>query len=435
MKTLEKPLKQPTPLIRKPAVFRLLVIALLAEIGYAVLNVSTMPVYLRDDRQFGTSVIGVVLVAFLLSEAVFKSPMGHLADKYGHKTLMTVGPALSVATCLLSFVVPRHGGSPVEVLAFVFLRMLDGIGAAMLWPAAFAAMGDSVDDNERQQAMSLLNLCYMLGIALALPIGGSVNDLSHTKYGSLFLAAILFAAVSLSAWKLAPKAPKVHAAGEEPSEFNIGEFLASVKKIPSYLIIAIVTFAGIGFPMPIIKLFAQDEFNMSESKFGFGVVFPGAILMAVLSVPLSKYGERIGRTRAVHIGMGLASLGLCIIASGAFVPWLRQAWVFALGGMPAGVGFLLTIPAWMASVSDIDCNKRAANLGAVMTAQGLGAIIGASFGGLLYERMGPLGLQLRLGDSFAHYAPFVACATCVVLGWLLGMKILRPDVPHSSDPF
>ncbi len=147
MITLEKPLKQPTPLLKKPAVFRLLVIALLAEIGYAVLNVSTMPVYLRDERAFGEKVISIVLVAFLLSEAVFKGPMGHMADKFGRKNLMTVGPAISVVTALLSLAIPHWSGSPLEVLAFIFLRILDGIGAAMLWPAAFSAMGDSVEDD------------------------------------------------------------------------------------------------------------------------------------------------------------------------------------------------------------------------------------------------------------------------------------------------
>lgn len=429
MITLEKPLKQPTPLLKKPAVFRLLIIALLAEIGYGVLNISTMPVYLRDQRNFGSGVIGIVLVAFLLSEAVFKSPMGHLADRYGRRTLMAVGPLLSVCTSLLSLVVPYRNGSVLEVLAFILLRMLDGVGAAMLWPATFAAMGDSVEDGERQHAMSLLNLCYMLGIALALPVGGIVDDLSHSTIGGLLLAAALFAAVSGSAWKLAPEAKGGSGATAEPGEFNLRGFLASAKQIPTYLLLAVVTFAGIGFPMPIIKLFAQDQFGMSESKFG-GLVFPAAIAMAVLSVPMSKFGERIGRTRAVHVGMGLCTLGLATIAMGAFVPLFRQSWVIALGGMPVGIGFLLTIPAWMASVSDIDPSKRAANLGAVMTAQGLGAIIGASLGGALYEKLQPVGISLGLGRAMGHYAPFVGCAACVGFGWLLGLRILKPDRFH-----
>ena len=59
-------------IIRKPDVLRLLVIALLAEIAYAVLNISTMPVYLVRDRGIGEDQMGLVVVAFLLSEAIFK---------------------------------------------------------------------------------------------------------------------------------------------------------------------------------------------------------------------------------------------------------------------------------------------------------------------------------------------------------------------------
>src|SRR5438132_12761932 len=90
--------------IGNPAVWRILIVALFAEIGYAVLNISTMPVYLKAEptnawisngRGLGPSVIGLVLVAFLLSEAIFKSPMGHLADRFGAKRLMFFGPLLS----------------------------------------------------------------------------------------------------------------------------------------------------------------------------------------------------------------------------------------------------------------------------------------------------------------------------------------------------
>ena len=59
-------MKTSTALWRRPIVCRYLLIALLAEIGYATLNISTMPVYLKHDRHFAESYIGLVLTAFLL---------------------------------------------------------------------------------------------------------------------------------------------------------------------------------------------------------------------------------------------------------------------------------------------------------------------------------------------------------------------------------
>jgi len=408
-----------------------LLIALLAEIAYAVLNISTMPVYLVGDRHLGEAGPGYVLVAFLFFEAVFKSPMGHLADRFGPKRLMMLGPFISVATSLISFAIPRTGGQPLEVLAFVCLRACDGLGAAMLWPAAFAAVGDAVEDGERQQAMSLLNLCYMLGIAIAFPFGGAINDITGTKWAGLVLAAGIFAAVGICVWRFVPAIDSTLASKKEGSESEFSSFLASVKQIPSYLILAVITFAGVGFPMAIFKLFTLDQFHLSETAVGL-LVFPSALTMGIASVPVSRFGEKLGRARAVHIGLAGCSLGMWLIGIGAFVPALRSPWLFMLGGIPVGLGFLMAIPAWMASVSDINPNCRGANLGAVMTAQGLGAIIGSPIGSSLYEKMQPVGKQLGLGIDFGRYSPFLGCAVCATIGTVLSLRILSDHKVHST---
>jgi DHA1 family multidrug resistance protein-like MFS transporter len=434
METPVEPVKLP-PLYWRPEVRRLLLIALMAEIAYAVLNISTMPIYLAavpppgihlipNGRGFGASVIGLVLVAFLLSEAVFKSPMGHLADKFGPKTLMLVGPAISFGTTIVTLLLPNLGATPFEVLIFVLLRALDGVGAAMLWPAAFSAINEVVPDDERQQAMSWMNLCYMLGIALAFPLGGIANDMSGVKWAGLVLAGVLFFTVSLSVWKFVPRLVIHDHTALEQVDHGIQDFIRSIRQIPTYLLLSLITFAGVGFPMAIFKLFPVDQFGYSETQIGL-LILPGALIMAAASVPMSKFGERIGRIRAVHFGMGLCAAGMCLIASGAFVPLLRQPWLLAVGGIPVGVGFLMAIPAWMANVSDIDPQRRGTNIGAVMTAQGLGAIIGAPIGAAMYEKMGPVGLQIGLGEGFGRYSPFVGCAICITFGWLLSLRILR----------
>lgn len=435
MLVAESPVKV-SPLLRRPAVVRLLVIALLAEIGYAVLNVSTMPVYLRFDRHFGESVIGMVLSAYLLSDALLRGTMGRLADSIGRRRLMVIGPGLTIFTPLLTMLVP-HGAGYFESISIILLRVVDGIGTAMLWPAAYALVGDTVPEEERQEAMSLLNGCFLLGIALAMPIGGVVNDYlgSYFPTGqrspSLFLASLLFIAVALAAYRYVPSGKPLREKAEEERHDNFGsegseisQFLSSFKRIPQLLILGFVTFVGVGFPMAIVKLFAQEEFKMTESKFG-ALVFPAALMMVVLNVPISKIGERIGRIRAVHFGMGLCVLGLIPINLGAFFPPFRSGWAIALGGIPLALGFLVTIPAWYACISRSDDNCRAANIGAVMTAQGLGAIIGALLGGAAYEQLKPA------YPHFGRYSPFVGCLLCVTVAWIVGLRILH-EAPEKA---
>lgn len=417
------------PCWRKRPVRNILIIALFAEVGYATLNLSTMPVYLAGDRHFGTSVIGLVMVTFLLFEAVFKSITGHIADRFGTRKLLIAGPLISVGTSIVSIFLPHLNGAPIETLAFIFLRALDGIAVAMLWPAAFAQMNDVVEDHERQQAMSYLNACYMIGIALAYPLGGIANDLSGKRYAGIILAAVLFIGASIASQRVAHSTPPIK--DDKTSGFQ--DFIDSLKQIPEYLILAVVTFMGIGFPLAIFKLFPVEEFQMSESAIGF-LILPCALAMAFLSGFMAKFGEKLGKVKAVHLGLFLCSIGVSIIALGAFLPFMRHVWLLALGGLPVGIGFLLTIPAWMASVSDINPEKRATNIGAVMTAQGVGAMIGAPLGAAMYEKFQPLGVQLGLGESFGRYSPFLGCALCVIAGFLLSLKILHEPKKVAALP-
>jgi DHA1 family multidrug resistance protein-like MFS transporter len=419
----------------------LLLVALLAELAYAVLNISAMPVYLKNDRGFPEGTIGLIIATFLLSEAVFKGPMGHLADRFGRKRLMVLGPFLTVFTSLGSLFVPRDIGN-LESVLFFFLRAVDGLAVAMVWPAAFALVGETVKAGRKQEAMSLLNMCYLGGVALALFVGGAADDLfgrltadtTGVHAPSLYLAAIICVTVSLLAYKTLPSG-KAMRESHRKSKFEIGhskeeivKLAKTATKIPGYLALGALTFMGVGFPLAIVKLFAQDELQMSGTKFG-AMVLPALIAMALASPFMSKYGEKIGRHRAVHVGLLSCAIGMSLIAMGAFSPAFRNLWVIALGGIPVGLGFLLTIPAWYASVSEINEKRRAANIGAVMTAQGLGAIVGSLIGSQAYERLQGaktfLWFTLEQGNHFAHYFPFVGCAVCVVLGWLLSLALLR----------
>jgi DHA1 family multidrug resistance protein-like MFS transporter len=439
--TISPPAESPpkTPLWRQKKVFHLLLIALMAELAYAVLNISAMPVFLKNDRGFPEGTIGFIVATFLLSEAIFKGPMGSLADRFGRKRLMVLGPVLTVFTALGSLFVPQDIGD-AETVIFFFLRVVDGIGVAMLWPAAFALVGESVEPDQKQEAMSLLNMCYLSGVALALFVGGAADDVfgrftkdtTGAHAPSLYLAAFMCVGVTFLAYKWLPSGRAMREAARKVREETIDtkeeivQLAKTAANIPGLLLLGGITFMGVGFPLAVFKLFAQDEFKMSGAGFG-GMLLPVLIAMALFSPFMSRFGERLGRHRAVHLGLFMCAVGMSVIALGAFSPGFRSLWTIAAGAIPVGLGFLLTIPAWYASVSEIDEARRAANIGAVMTAQGLGAIVGSLLGSQAYQRFQgmPTFLGFPVDASFAHYSPFVGCAVCVVVGFLLSLALLR----------
>ena len=214
---MKSPLTEPLPVI-EPVVWRHSIIALLvaivfvatsAEMAYAVVNFSAMPVFIPtiglSDAE-ANRWIGIIGVAFLLTEGVLKGPLGALGDRIGRKPLILAGPILSTITSLLTPLIHNP-------YALVSLRVLDGIGAAALWPAVFSLIGDRVPEERRAMAMSMFNVAYILGIAFGPSLGGNINHWAqtalhmseaHSKIASFYAAAFLFGFTALTAMLFIP---------------------------------------------------------------------------------------------------------------------------------------------------------------------------------------------------------------------------------------
>lgn len=402
------------PIWRRPNLAPLFAIAVCAELGYAVLNVSAMGPYLREVVQVKEGVIALIITVFLLSEAAFKSPMGHLGDHNGRRFLLIFAPLISVATALLTTAVHYE-------FAFVVLRIMDGVGAAMIWPNIFAAAGHAVTRSERTEAIGVLNMCYWVGIALGPFLDGLVFKTTQLfieggdRRASFYLVAVLFAAASYLAWRFVPDdRAKEDENGEEKPALQLSKIWHAAREIPGHVLMSVVTFVGVGFPIAIIKFYAKDILKVDDLQFG-SMLLPAAIVMALLSMPMSRAVERFGRPNAVKIGLVLGATGMWALA------FTTNLFVLGLVGCIVGLGFLIAIPAWLAVVSDVDESRRGTFLGVIQTAQGVGAMIGTPVGGFLYQKV-------------AHNAPFVgtACALTVALGISLWLFSRQP--PKGEDP-
>ncbi|OYT72039.1 MAG: hypothetical protein CFK48_03460 [Armatimonadetes bacterium CP1_7O] len=396
------------------AFWALVVMAGFAELGYVTLNISAMPVYLREVVGLGESTITAVGSVFLLTEAIFRAPMGMLSDHFGRRRLIVLGPSLTVFTSLATLVAhhPLH---------FVVLRAIDGLGAAMLWPAVYAAIGDAVPPQKRAWAMSFLNMTYMSGVALGPLAGGLANDLTGAKQASFYLTAALFAVATVIAWRFYPRDGRLPRDGLNPNTETVSlrALLDALRFAPGHMLLAFVVFFGMGLIMLLVKLYAMDEFQVSETLFGVGLVVP-ALVIAALSLPLGRLADRLGRTRSIRWGLSLAAMVLWSVVAPSQPP---IAWVLVAAGLGA-MSFVLTFAAWMAELSELDPARRGVILGAAGTAQGVGSILGALLGGFLYEHV-PLtfgAIQIP-----AHRTPFLGCAAMLTLGALLSWVILKRD--------
>ncbi len=397
---------------RRKALLALVVLAGVAELAYAVVNFSAMPPYLRFDLGLGAWV-GAIGAAFLLAETVFKSPLGLLSDRFGRKRLLLVGPVISAITAPLTVVVHHP-------LGLLLLRALDGLGAAALWPTIFAAVADVVEEKDRSTAMSLLNVTYLMAVALGPLLGGVVNDLFGARTASFYMASLLFLiAVMVCVLRVPPQLP--HHAEEHtnpdshPPLLSWREIWKSARMVPDTLLLGFISFFGIGMVMLLVKLYAMEVLGLSESGYGL-LLLPPALVFALASVPAGRVGDLWGRERAMRLGVGLSMVGMW------FIPFVHSHWVLLVCGCVIGLGYILAIPAWMALVSEIGGKRRGAVMGAVFTAQGVGAMLGAPLGAYLYDKV-----PIRIGslELTSHITPFVGTAVALTISFMLTLIFFR----------
>ncbi len=388
--------------------------ALFAELGYAILNLSAMPMYVEYVLKRGEA-LGLIISTFLLTEAVSRPAFGALGDRIGRKPLLVAGPAVTAVTSYLT--IRFH--SP---FVLVGLRALDGLGSGALWPSAFATIGDVVDEENRSTAMSVLNVTYMSGLALGFLMGGAVNEIFDSYLASFYLvSALLVMSVIVILAFFPSRAPKPHAVAttgvEEIGSFKPGTLLRSFREVPDMVVLACVVFLGIGMLMPIVKLYAVQHLGMSETTFGAAVA-PIAAAMGLFAVPLGRIGDKYGKCVAVCWGLLASALAMWVLALCKNVMSLHYYIIFggAAGGV-LGLGFTIAFPAWMALVSSATSpDRRGEVLGAVGMAQGLAAIVGTSLGAYVYSS--DLLSFPRLG-VFNYNVPFWLSAMLLSIGTVL----------------
>lgn len=413
--------------------YRLLLVlglaALLAELAYAILNLSALPVYVNYSLHEGQW-WGLIYGTFLLLEAGSRPALGALSDKYGRKPFLIAGPMITAVTSYLTILVQ----GPLTVPMLVGLRAIDGLGSGALWPTAFATIGDIVDDEHRSAAMSMLNVTYMGGLALGFLMGGAANDIFGTRTASFYLVSILLGlAVLVLALFFPSHAGKPHHAtlhGEglemplmdEPAGSKFSGLTRSFRAVPDMIVLACVTFIGMGMLTPIIKLYAMDHLGLSETGFGV-LVAPVAAAMGIAAVPLGHFGDKYGKCFAVCWGLFASAIAMWVLAL------FRSIILAGAAGVVIGLGFTVAFPAWNALVLAVTRPERRGEvIGAVGMAQGLAAWVGTLLGPMIYNS--DLLSFPRLG-VVNYNVPFWICAilltfsTIITFTWVRGCHCQR----------
>lgn len=377
----------------------LLATIVLLAIAHGIEIVSVLPLYLTRHFRVDETLVGFATSAYLLTDTLLvRTPAGWLADRWSRKGALLLGLGLSAGAAGLMLWVD-------EPLDFVPINVVNGLGAGMVWPAIYAMVADMYDRKQRGLVLGLVNMVMLGGIVAGGPIVGNVllgllGYPAEAAFSRALALCLVFVLVALGLVAVfvrdLPHAARVPEASAGRVEWaRSGEFLM-------LLGMGFLTTLGLGLIVPVVTLYGADVLQLAPPIFAL-VLLPPALTAALALLPAGRWADRSGRDLPLALGIGI--LGAAFLGA----PVTTEPVLVSLGGMVAGLGYALMVPAWNALVMDwVPANARGVFMGMVATVQGAGLALGPALGGVLWNRFGPYAPFTTAGLLFALALAVVA---------------------------
>ena len=162
----------------------------------ATINASIMLIALPDIfRGIGvnplqpgnTSLLLWLIMGYLVVTAVLVVSFGRLGDMFGRVRMFNLGFAVFAAFSVMLSVTWMHGTAAAWWL--IAMRILQGVGGAMLMANSSAILTDAFPPNERGLALGLNQVAAIAGSFIGLVLGGVLGPVSW-RY--VFLVSVPF---------------------------------------------------------------------------------------------------------------------------------------------------------------------------------------------------------------------------------------------------
>ena len=384
------------------------------------------------QKDLGLSATGIqwVITGYLVSFAALVAFGGRLGDILGHRRMVMAGVAIFATASLLCGLTPE--GSAAEAWLIVF-RVIQGFGAALLFPGALALVLNSYPLAERGRAVAVFFIVAGLFTAVG-PIAGGY--LSEWTWRSIFWVNVPVAILSLV---LLARARPPEVARREPIDFRglallatgMGLLVLGFQQSSDWGWGSVATWACIAAgaillaafvaverrassPLIRIRMFADRSFagDAVAVLLAFGLFVPVIVFASMYSQISLEYsvsnaglylaiffggfaaGSRWGGGMLDRVGVKTPTLIGAAVATAGFVLWGLQVpdlslgsqwWAMVITG--AGLGMVIS-PTNTDGLNRVPGEQRGEAAGVLMTMRNFGSAVGlAVLGTILITRM------------------------------------------------
>ena len=332
-----------------------------------------------------------VATAYLLASALFLVPFGKLADIYGRKKIFLWGICVFGAASFIMTLVATEQ-------QMIAVRVIQGIGAAMIFGTAIAILTAVFPTGERGRALGIYITSVYLGLSLGPFFGGVLTDVFGWRSIFYINVPVAIAAAVLIVWKLRGEwaecaGEKFDLSGSLIYSFGLVALMVGFSVLPDItggvLVAAGILLIGafvwyerrLAFPVLNMQLFFKSRtfafsniaalinysatyavafllsLDLQYTK-GFSAEYAGFILIAapffqmIVSPFAGKLSDRHDSQVLSSLGMGLTALGLFLFI---FLDESTPLWYIIAVLVILGIGFgIFSSPNINAIMSAVD---------------------------------------------------------------------------------
>ena len=287
------------------------------------INLPLLPQYVSDGLGASGLGVGIVIGAYSVAAVAVRPVLSWMADRYGPRTMMRLGPAVAVVGYALS--------ATNDVLAvLVVLRMVVGVAEAFQFVGAATIVNGLAPPERRAEAASYYSVAVFGGLGVGPLVGEALT--SGGRYHEAFLLAAGCCLIALAATSAVPRTLGRPGREDQPDEPAAPLLHRGALATGTVLALGIFGFTA----WAAFVTLQAEAVGLDNATLVF-VVY--SVLVLVVRVAGARLPERIGLGRCAAAALALDVLGLATLAV-----WASPAGVYA-GTVVLGLGTSLLYPA------------------------------------------------------------------------------------------
>jgi len=387
---------------------RVRVLAVLAG-AFPALDTAVNIAFPAIDEHFDLDVADLqwIVVTYLFTYGALLIAAGRLGDSIGYRRLVGVGGIVSIVGLAGCAAAPTYG-------FFLVLRVVQGIGTALVLAGAPALLTTSADSDEtsrdaeaaRGRAVSWFQAASMIGLAVGPVVGGPIIELAGWRAVYWMRIPIAIALVVI-ARRLGTRSlrPQI-----ESHEATAGAW-RSLARRPGFVRANVLTAVANAAMFPTWLLVP----TLLVDEIGLAVVVGGLVLAASPAASASgslwvgRQLDRYGPARLATAGLLTEAAGLALLAWAApseSLPLIVAAMV--LVGLGLGV---FSVPNMHVVMSSLPLDRQGLAGGLSLMMRTIGVVAGVIAASALFDS-----IEASEGFDPALRAVFIAATTLAVVG-------------------